>query len=51
MNYEGVLTKMKTELQDTVQYYLIFESDFLNMNQLLGKKISINFLRFHCLGC
>ena len=51
MIYEGVLTKMKTELQDTVQYYLIFESDFLNMNQLLGKKISINFLRFHCLGC
>lgn len=51
MNYEGVLTKMKTELQDTVQYYLIFENDFLNMNQLLDKKISFNFLRFHCLGC
>lgn len=51
MNYEGVLTKMKTELNDTVQYYLIFEHDFLNMNQLLGKKISFNFLRFHCLGC
>ncbi|MDT0675616.1 DUF2797 domain-containing protein [Autumnicola musiva] len=51
MRYEGVLTKMKTELTDTVQYYLIFESDFINMNQLLNKKISINFLKFQCLNC
>ena len=51
MNYEGVLTKMKTELSTSVQYYLIFEHDFLNVNQLLGKKISINFLRFKCLNC
>lgn len=51
MRYEGVLTKMRTELTDTVEYYLIFESDFLNVNQLLNKKISINFLRFQCLYC
>ncbi|WP_373057179.1 DUF2797 domain-containing protein [Zunongwangia sp. H14] len=51
MRYEGVLTKMKTELTNTVQYYLVFEADFLNMNQLLNKKISINFLKFQCLHC
>ncbi|MFO8146795.1 MAG: DUF2797 domain-containing protein [Bacteroidota bacterium] len=51
MRYEGVLTKMSTELTDTVQYYLIFEADFLNVNQILDKKISINFLRYQCLHC
>ena len=51
MRYEGVLTKMKTELQKEVQYYLIFESDFLHLNQILDKTISINFLRYHCLNC
>ena len=28
MRYEGVITKMKTELLDQVEYYLDFENDF-----------------------
>ncbi len=51
MNYEGVLTKMKTENGSPIQYYLVFENDFLNVNQLLDKKVSINFLKFQCLNC
>ncbi len=51
MRYEGVLTKMRSELAETVQYYLIFEADFIHVNQLLDRRISINFLRFQCLGC
>ncbi len=51
MRYEGVLTKMKTELEKEVEYYLVFESDFLNVNQILNKRISINFLRYQCLNC
>lgn len=51
MNYEGVLKKMQTENGSPIQYYLIFENDFLNVNQLLGKKIAINFLRYQCLNC
>ncbi|MBT0607669.1 DUF2797 domain-containing protein [Aequorivita echinoideorum] len=51
MNYEGVLTKMQTENGSPIQYYLVFENDFLNVNQLLDKKISINFLRYQCLNC
>jgi hypothetical protein len=51
MNYEGVLTKMQTEIGSPIQYYLVFENDFLNVNQLLDKKVSISFVRFQCLNC
>lgn len=51
MNYKGVLTKMQTENGSPIQYYLVFENDFLNVNQLLDKKISINFLGYQCLNC
>jgi len=51
MIYEGVLTKMQTENGSPIQYYLIFENDFVNVNQLLNKKISINFLKYQCLNC
>ncbi len=51
MKYEGVLTKMKSEITNDVAYYLVFEADFLNMNQLLNKRVSINFLHFQCLNC
>ncbi len=51
MRYEGVLSKMKTELQKEVEYYMVFESDFLNVNQILNKRISINFLRYQCMNC
>lgn len=51
MRYEGVLTKMKTELDNPVQYYLIFDTDFINLNQVLNKKISINFLHYRCVNC
>lgn len=51
MRYEGVLTKMRTEITDEVQYYLVWKNDFINFNQVLGKKLSINFLKFQCLSC
>lgn len=51
MLYEGVLTKMQTELGSPIQYYLVFENDFLHMNQLLGKTISIKHIGFQCLNC
>jgi hypothetical protein len=28
MQYEGVLTKMQTELGNPIQYYLVFEDSF-----------------------
>ncbi|WP_147678203.1 DUF2797 domain-containing protein [Algibacter pacificus] len=51
MTYEGVLTKMETEFTTPIQYYLVFESDFLNMNQLLGKTLNIEFVKYQCLNC
>ena len=51
MFYQGVLTKMETEFSSPIQYYLVFENDFLNMNQLLGKNIGLKFVRYQCLNC
>lgn len=51
MTYEGVLTKMQTEFSNPIQYYLVFESSFLSLNQLLGKSVEINFLGYQCLNC
>lgn len=51
MTFEGVLTKMETEFSQPIQYYLVFEGDFINMNQLLGKNITIQFIKYQCLNC
>lgn len=51
MTYEGVLTKMQTEFSNPIQYYLVFENNFLNFNQLLNKNLEINFVGYQCLNC
>lgn len=51
MTYQGVLTKMETEFSQPIQYFLVFENDFLNMNQLLNKNITIQFVKYQCLNC
>ncbi|MEH6657694.1 DUF2797 domain-containing protein [Leeuwenhoekiella marinoflava] len=51
MQYQGVLTKMQTELDKPIQYYLVFENDFIHVNQLLDKEIRIEFLKYQCLAC
>jgi len=51
MNYQGVLTKMVTEFSEPIQYYLVFENDFININQLLNKTITIQFVKYQCLNC
>ena len=51
MHYEGVLTKMESEFLTPIQYYLVFENDFINVNQLLGKHLKIQFVKYQCLNC
>ena len=51
MFYQGVLTKMETEFSHPIQYYLVFDHDFINMNQLLDKTIEIRFIKYQCLNC
>jgi hypothetical protein len=51
MTYQGVLSKMQTEFGDPIQYYLVFENSFLNMNQVLNKELEITFEGYQCLNC
>ena len=51
MQFEGVLTKMETENGSPIQYYLILESNFINVNQLLDKNVTLKFLKYQCLNC
>ena len=51
MQFEGVLKKMLTENGNPINYYLNFDNDFLNLNQLLDKKITLSFVKFQCLNC
>ncbi len=51
MQYEGVLRKMQTEIGSPIQYYMVFENDFLNVNQILDKRLQINFIKYQCLNC
>ena len=51
MQYKGVLRKMQTEIGSPIQYYLVFENDFLNVNQVLNKKLTIDFIKHQCLSC
>ena len=51
MVYTGVLTKMQTEFLDPIQYYLVFENDFIHMNQLLNKTMEMKLIGHQCLSC
>lgn len=51
MLYEGVLRKMRSEFGRPIQYYIVFETDFLNVNQVLDKELQIAFIKFQCLNC
>jgi hypothetical protein len=49
--FQGVLTKMRTEWNSPVQYYLVFPDSFLHVNNLLGKKVQITLTGYECLSC
>lgn len=51
MQYEGVLNKMHTELQNPIQYYLVFQQAFLHMNQVINKNLIIKHIGYQCLNC
>jgi len=49
--FQGVLTKMQTEWNSPVNYYLILQDSFLHVNTLLNKKVQISFVGYECLNC
>jgi hypothetical protein len=51
MKYQGVLRKMQTEHTQPINYYLLMEDSFVQMNQLIDKKIHIEFVKYQCLAC
>lgn len=51
MQFEGVLRKMQSEIGSPIQYYLVFEDNFLHMNQLLDRGLEIHFIKHQCLNC
>lgn len=51
MQYEGVLRKMETEWDQPIRYYLVFPGDFIRMNDLLERQVSLRFLKYECLSC
>lgn len=51
MQYEGVLRKMQTEIGQPIQYYMLFDTNFLNVNQVLDKELRLDFIKFQCLNC
>ena len=51
MKYKGVLKKMNTVYADTIEYYLEMDNDFLNFNQLLERKIELQFDNYQCMCC
>ena len=44
MTYKGVLKKMMTVHEEIIQYYLDMGADFLNVNQLLERNITMQAL-------
>ena len=49
--FSGVLKKMISIYDNPVRYILDFENDFLLINQLVGKNLSIHKIGYCCLSC
>ncbi len=51
MYYESTLKRMPVELLDKVRYFLDAGDDFIILNNLIDRKIKIEFIRYQCLSC
>jgi hypothetical protein len=52
MKLSGMIQKMETEFENPVNYFLPFGDEKVNMNDLLGKTITLTWLNeIKCIGC
>ncbi|MGI9525570.1 MAG: DUF2797 domain-containing protein [Weeksellaceae bacterium] len=51
MTLTGTLSKMLTEYQDPIRYYLNFKDHFVDMNQAIGKTLAIEHAGYECKSC
>ncbi len=49
--FTATLHKMQTELNNPINYYLVFKDNFIHFNQLLNTTINLEFLAYECLNC
>ena len=48
---EGPLQKMRTQINDPIDYYMTFPSVFVRVNDLIGKSLSFTHTGFSCMSC
>ncbi len=51
MSFIGTINKMESVLGTPIQYYLTTDTNFMNVNSLLDKHISITHIGYQCLNC
>ncbi len=51
MNFTGQILKMTTQNAKPIQYFLNLNQDLININQLLGKKITFKHIGYQCVHC
>lgn len=52
MKIQGAMLKMRSELNDPVDYFLLIGDEKIYMNELLNKDVSITYLNeIHCIRC
>tara|TARA_B100000780_G_scaffold115917_1_gene81277 strand:+ start:1989 stop:2783 length:795 start_codon:yes stop_codon:yes gene_type:complete len=49
--FEGVLKKMRTEIDNPINYFLAMDQGFIHLNQALGKTLKIRHTGSQCLSC
>ena len=49
--YKGVLTKMRTEFGEPINYFLYLKEEIIHMNALLGESVKMTFAGYECLSC
>mgnify|MGYP006450085557 CR=1 FL=1 len=45
MKFQGVIRKMQSEFKSPIKYYMEFDDDFICLNDLLDKEVSIKFFQ------
>ncbi|MBU8883681.1 DUF2797 domain-containing protein [Kaistella sp. DKR-2] len=51
MHFSGQILKMTTQNAQPIQYFLNLSNDLINMNQLIGKKITLKHIGYECVHC
>ncbi|MDO5656183.1 MAG: DUF2797 domain-containing protein [Flavobacteriaceae bacterium] len=51
MTIQGKLQKMHTEYNNPIRYYLNLDNRFIDINQLIGKRLKFDHLRNQCMSC